>query len=123
MQAAWFMTLFIFSVVFFLVFFTVYFFRPRKDDKIVPETLAQDPIDPEEIVVRSPRAEPNWPALVKTKAGESLAVSIANISEGSAFVSCDNPLPVGDLFHGVLVHRLVEGQHLLADHAPFQHND
>jgi hypothetical protein len=100
MQAAWFMTLFIFSVVFFLIFFAIYFFRPRKDDKIVPESLvSQESVDPEGIVLRSPRAEPNWPARVQTGGGENINVFVANISRGSAFLSCDNPLPVGDTFH------------------------
>ena len=102
MQSAWFMTLFIFSVVFFLVFFAVYFFRPKKDDKIVPETLARESIDPEDVTPRTPRAEPNWPARVQTKAGENQPVSIANISEGSAFISCGNPLPVGAKFQLVI---------------------
>jgi Tfp pilus assembly protein PilZ len=99
MQAAWFMTLFVFSIVFFLVFIVIYFFRPRKDDKIVPESLmVQESADPEDIVPRSPRAEPNWSAMVQTADGENLAVNVANISRGSAFVSCANPLPVGDTF-------------------------
>ena len=63
MQAAWFMTLFIFSIVFFLVFFVIYFFRPKKDDKIIPETLAREPVNDAEVPPRSPRAEPNWPAI------------------------------------------------------------
>jgi Tfp pilus assembly protein PilZ len=99
MQAAWFVTLFVFSIIFFLVFFVIYFFRPRKDDKIVPESLVMpESSDPEDIIPRSPRAEPNWPARALTENGENLAVNIANISRGSAFVSCTNPLPVGDTF-------------------------
>jgi Tfp pilus assembly protein PilZ len=99
MQAAWFMTLFIFAVVFFLIFFAIYFFRPRKDDKIIPESLGgQDSVDPEDIVLRSPRAEPNWPASIQTDEGENLAVNVANISRGSAFIHCADPLPVGNKF-------------------------
>jgi Tfp pilus assembly protein PilZ len=99
MQAAWFVTLFVFSVVFFLLFVAVYFFRPKKDDKIVPESLVRESVDPEDIVSRSPRAEPNWPARLQTAAGGDLAVNVANISRGSAFITCANPLPVGDTFH------------------------
>ena len=98
MQTAWFMSLFVFSAVFFIVFFVVYFFRPKKDDKIVPETLVKESVDPEDIVPRSPRAEPNWPARVLTADGENHAVKVANISQGSAFISCGFPLPVGDTF-------------------------
>jgi hypothetical protein len=99
MQAAWFVTLFVFSIVFFLLFFAVYFFRPKKDDKIVPESLVQESVDPEDVVSRPPRAEPNWPARLQTAAGEKLAVKVANISRGSGFITCASPLPVGDTFH------------------------
>ena len=102
MQTAWFTTLFVFSIVFFLVFFVVYFFRPNKDDKIVPETLVKKSVDPEELMPRSPRAEPNWPARLHTAAGENQQVSVANISEGSAFIACGNPLPVGAKFQLVI---------------------
>jgi len=102
MQAAWFMTLIVFSLVFFLVFFVIYFFRPKKDDKIIPETLAREPANDAEVPPRSPRAEPNWPARVLTAAGENQQVSVANISEGSAFIACGNPLPVGAKFQLVI---------------------
>lgn len=99
MQTAWFVTLFIFSIVFFLVFFAVYFFRPRKDDKIIADSLVRESVDPEDVVPRSPRAEPNWPARIQTADGEKRAVNVANISRGSGFITCANPLPVGDTFH------------------------
>ncbi len=102
MQAAWFMTLFVFSIIFFIVFFAVYFFRPKKDDKIIPETFAREPASDTDVVPRSPRAEPNWPARVLTAAGENQQVSVANISEGSAFIACGNPLPVGATFQLVI---------------------
>ena len=102
MQSAWFMTLFVFSIVFFLVFFVIYFFRPKKDDKIIPETLAREPGNVVDVTPRSPRAEPNWPARVLTAAGENQQVSVANISEGSAFIACGNPLPVGATFQLVI---------------------
>jgi hypothetical protein len=102
MQTAWFMTLFVFSIVFFLVFFVIYFFRPKKDDRIIPETLVREPANDAEAIPRSPRAEPNWPARLHTDAGENQQVSVANISEGSAFIACDNPLPVGATFQLVI---------------------
>jgi len=98
MKVFWLMTLLICAFTFFLVYLAVYFFRPRKRDKLTADPLAKELIDPEEIVPRSPRAEPNWSAYLHGPAGENIDVNVANISESSAFIACTNPLPVGALF-------------------------
>jgi hypothetical protein len=102
MQAAWFMILLFFAIVFFVAYFVIYFFRPNKDDRIISETLAREPANDPEFISRSPRTEPNWPARVLTDAGENQKVSVAYISEGSAFIACGNPLPVGATFQLVI---------------------
>jgi Tfp pilus assembly protein PilZ len=97
MQTAWFMTMFIFTAVFFLVFFTVYFFRPRKDDKIIPETLERELIDPEDIPLPH-RAEPNWPAIIETSDGGTAEASISSVTHGSAFIRTAAKLSMGEKF-------------------------
>ena len=93
----WFMTLFIFTIIFFLVFFTIYFFRPRKDDKIVPLSLEKEMLDPEEIVLPH-RAEPKWPATLETPAGKTEEVCIVSVTQGSAFMTGTTPLAIGEKF-------------------------
>ena len=97
MQMAWFMTMFVFSVAFFLIFFAIYFFRPRKEDKIVPHTLERELLDPEEISLPH-RVEPNWPATVETAAGTSAEVSVVSITHGSAFITSSMKLAIGEKF-------------------------
>ncbi|KPK33155.1 MAG: hypothetical protein AMK70_09680 [Nitrospira bacterium SG8_35_1] len=97
MQMVWLMTMFVFSVAFFLIFFAVYFFRPRKEDKIIPHTLEKELIDPEEIVLPH-RAEPNWQATLETSSGKTTEVLIASISHGSAFITSATRLDIGEKF-------------------------
>lgn len=97
MQMVWFMTLVLFAVAFFLIFFAVYFFRPKKDDKIVQESLERELIDPENITVPH-RAEPNWPAIIQTSSGQNGEAFIASVSHGSAFMTSTQNLPVGEKF-------------------------
>jgi Tfp pilus assembly protein PilZ len=97
MQMAWFMTMFVFSIVFFLVFFVVYFFRPRKKDKIIPLGLERQLLDPEEISLPH-RAAPNWPANIETAAGATAAASIVSVTHGSAFITSDTKLAIGEKF-------------------------
>ena len=97
MQAAWLMTMFIFTVVFFLFFFTVYFFRPRKDDRIIPDRPERVPLDPEHIVLPH-RVEPGWPATIETAAGKTAEGRIASIAQGSGFVESPIHLAIGEKF-------------------------
>jgi Tfp pilus assembly protein PilZ len=97
MQMAWFMTMFIFVIVFFLVFFAVYFFRPKKDDRIIPETLEREPMDPEDIPLPH-RAEPNWPALLETADGKTAEANISSVTHGSAFIRTAAKLSIGEKF-------------------------
>lgn len=91
------MTLFIFTVVFFLVFFTVYFFRPRKDDRIIPDSLERELIDPEDIPLPH-RAEPNWPASLETSMGKTAEASITSVTHGSAFIKTTAKMSIGEKF-------------------------
>ena len=102
MQMVWLMTMFVFTVAFFLIFFAVYFFRPRKEDKIIPHTLEKELIDPEEIVLPH-RAEPNWQATLETSSGKKTEVLIASISHGSAFITSATRLDIGEKFQ-ITVH-------------------
>jgi Tfp pilus assembly protein PilZ len=97
MQMAWVMTMFVFAVAFFLFFFAVYFFRPKKDDKIIPLTKERQLLDPEEISLPH-RAEPNWPASIETAAGETAEATIVNITHGSAFITSSAKLAIGEKF-------------------------
>ena len=97
MQMAWFMTMFVFGFAFFLVFFVIYFFRPKKDDKIIAKTLERDLIDPEDLVLPH-RAEPNWPAVIKTMSGETAEVNIASITHGSGFIESPVKPAIGEKF-------------------------
>lgn len=97
MQMVWLMTMFVFTIAFFLIFFAVYFFRPRKDDKIVPLTLERELIDPEDIVLPH-RAEPNWPVILESSTGKTAEGSIISVSHGSAFITCDTRLNIGEKF-------------------------
>ena len=89
--------MFVFTVAFFLIFFAVYFFRPRKDDKIMPVTLEKKLIDPENISLPH-RAEPNWPATIKTDTGKKADVLFVSISHGSGFITSSTRLEVGEKF-------------------------
>ena len=93
----WFMTMVIFTVVFFLIFLTAYFFRPKKDDRIIPANLERELIDPEEISLPH-RVEPNWPATIKTSSGKTAEVSIASITHGSGFIASTMKLAIGEKF-------------------------
>ena len=97
MQMVWFMTMVIFTVVFFLIFLTAYFFRPKKDDRIIPANLERELIDPEEISLPH-RVEPNWPATIKTSSGKTAEVSIASITHGSGFIASTMKLAIGEKF-------------------------
>jgi Tfp pilus assembly protein PilZ len=97
MQMIWVMTMFVFTVAFFLIFFAVYFFRPKKDDKILPLTLEKDLIDPEEISLPH-RAEPNWPASIETSSGKTAEANIVSVSHGSAFITSSTKLEIGEMF-------------------------
>jgi len=97
MQMVWFMTMFVFTIAFFLIFFAVYFFRPRKEDKIIPLSLEREFIDPEEIVLPH-RAEPNWPATLETSAGTTAEGRIVSVSHGSAFLTSNTRLNIGEKF-------------------------
>ncbi len=97
MQTAWFMTMFVFTLAFFLVFFVVYFFRPKKDDRIIPANREKELLDPEEISLPH-RAEPNWPATIETSSGETAEASIASITHGSGFIKSPIKLAIGEKF-------------------------
>ena len=97
MHMVWFMTMFVFGVAFFLIFFTVYFFRPKKDDKIIPINLERELIDPEEISLPH-RAEPNWPATIETSSGKTAEANIASITHGSGFIASTMKLAIGEKF-------------------------
>ena len=97
MQMVWLMTMFVFTVAFFLVFFAVYFFRPKKQDKIVSQSLERELIDPEELVLPH-RAEPNWPATLETGDGTTAEGLITSISHGSGFLKSDTRLEIGERF-------------------------
>ena len=97
MQMVWFMTMVIFTIAFFLFFFAVYFFRPQKDDKIIPANLERELLDPEDISLPH-RAEPNWPATIETSSGKTAEVSIASITHGSGFIAGTLKLPIGEKF-------------------------
>ena len=94
---AWFMTMFIFAVVFFLVFFVVYFFQPKKDDRIIPETLERELIAPEDIPLPH-RAEPNWPVFIETPEGKTAEAIISSVTHGSAFIRTALKLSIGEKF-------------------------
>ncbi len=97
MHMVWFMTMFVFTLAFFLIFFAVYFFRPKKDDKIIPHDLERELIDPEEITLPQ-RVQPNWPATVLTSSGKTAEVNIASITHGSGFIESDLELAIGEKF-------------------------
>ena len=97
MQMAWVMTMFVFTIAFFLVFFAVYFFRPKKDDKIIPTNLEKELLDPEEISLPH-RAEPNWPATIETSSGKTAEANIASITHGSGFIKSPMKLAIGEKF-------------------------
>ena len=97
MHMVWFMTMLVFTVAFFLIFFAVYFFRPKKDDKIIPVSLERKLIDPEEISLPH-RAEPNWPATIETSSGKTAEANIASITHGSGFMASTMKLAIGEKF-------------------------
>ena len=110
MQMAWVMTMFVFTAAFFLVFFVVYFFRPKKDDKIIPANREKELRDPEEISLPH-RAEPDWPATIKTSSSKTAEARIASITHGSGFIKSPMKLAIGEKFH-LTVH--------LPDRSPLQ---
>ena len=97
MQMAWFMTMVIFTVAFFLIFLTAYFFRPQKDNRIIPVNLERELIDPEELSLPH-RVEPNWPATIETSSGKTAEVNIASITHGSGFIASTTKLAIGEKF-------------------------
>ena len=97
MQMAWAMTMFVFTLAFFLVFFVVYFFRPKKDDKIIPANREKELLDPEDISLPH-RAEPDWPATIETSSGKTAEASIASITHGSGFIKSTMKLAIGEKF-------------------------
>ena len=97
MQMVWFMTMVVFTVAFFLIFLAVYFFRPKRDDKIIPVNLERELIDPEEIALPN-RVEPNWPATIKTSSGKTAEAIITSITHGSGFITSTMKLAIGEKF-------------------------
>ena len=97
MQMVWFMTMIVFTIAFFLIFFAVYFFRPKKDDKIIPAKLERNLSDPEEISLPR-RVEPNWPATIETSSGKTAEACIASITHGSSFLASTMKLDIGEKF-------------------------
>ena len=97
MQMAWFVTMMVFTAVFFIIFFAAYFFRPKKDDRIVPGNLERELIDPEDISLPH-RVEPNWPATIETSSGKTAEARIASITHGSGFIASTMNLAIGEKF-------------------------
>jgi len=89
--------MFVFTIAFFLIFFAVYFFKPKKDDKIIPTSLERELVDPEEISLPH-RAEPNWPAIIETSSGKTAEASVASITHGSGFIASTIRLAIGEKF-------------------------
>ncbi len=81
-----------------MFFFAVYFFRPKKDDKIIPLTPERELLDPRDEISLPHRAEPNWPATIETSSGKTAEVSIASITHGSGFIASTMKLPIGEKF-------------------------
>ncbi len=63
----------------------------------MPLSLERQLVDPEEISLPH-RAEPNWPATLETSSGESAEARIKSVSHGSAFITSDTRLPIGEKF-------------------------
>ena len=97
MQKIWLLTMFVFTFAFFLVFFAVYFFRPRKKERAASRLMERELLDPEQISLPH-RAEPNWPAILETSAGETAEVHIASVTHGSGFIKSKTRLEIGERF-------------------------
>jgi len=47
---------------------------------------------------KHPRTDVNWPVSMETSMG-IVAAKVTNISLGGAFIGCNKPLPIGEVFH------------------------
>ena len=63
----------------------------------MPLALERQLVDPEEISLPH-RAEPNWPATLEISHGKSAEARIVSVSHGSAFMTSDSRLDIGEKF-------------------------
>ena len=83
---------------FVLVFVVYYLWKVRLGPELDYSTSVKLPHNVGEQKRSHPRAEINWPVSIETSDG-TVKGEINNISLGGAFICCEKPLPIREIFH------------------------
>jgi uncharacterized protein (TIGR02266 family) len=86
-----------FFSLFFLVFLAYYFFKAETRFDFVFRTPVKLPQNVGERKRVHPRTDINWPVSFETSDG-TITAELTNISLGGAFIRCEKPLPMGEVF-------------------------
>ena len=87
----------------FILFFLVYYFLKARISSDVDSHVSVNL--PKTVKVdrrQHPRTDVNWPVTMETPGG-TVEARVNNISLNGAFVCCEKPLPVGEVFHLTMI--------------------
>ncbi len=83
---------------FILVFVVYYFLKVRISSDLDFPTSVKLSQDVGKQKRKHPRTNINWPVSMETSHG-TIEAEIKNISLGGAFICCQQPMPLGEIFH------------------------
>jgi len=87
----------IFFLGFVVAFLIYYFWKVRVGSDLGYTTSLESPQKVMEQRREHPRVDINWHVSIETPAG-TVPAEIKNISLGGAFICCEKPLPIGEVF-------------------------
>lgn len=93
--------LLLFLVFLFIVWLGYYFLKAGKGSDTLSMTSVVLPQTSQESKRKHPRTNVNWPVSMET-AGGVVEAEVKNISLGGAFICCENPFNVGEVFRLIL---------------------
>lgn len=99
--------LLLFLVFLFIIWFCYYFMKAGKGSDTLSLPSVALPQTSQESKRKHPRTTVNWPVSMET-AGGIVEAEIKNISLGGAFICCEHPLSIGEVFR--LTMRVPEGE-------------
>jgi len=92
------MEILLFFLVFLLILWLCYYFlKAGKSSETTFSTSVVIPQTSKEGQRKHPRTNVNWPVVIETSEG-TVEAEVKNISIGGAFICCERPMAVGEVF-------------------------
>ncbi len=83
----------------FVVLWIIHYFTKRQSGPAPESPMPMKlPLSVGEEKRKHPRTDVNWPVSMETSFG-TVPAEVKNISLGGAFICCQTPLPIGEVFH------------------------